>query len=71
MDQITENAHYKILLNHAAMLESNVVDNREQFTKLSEELRHLQATRREWEESVSVCYCIPSGLSSINRKCLF
>lgn len=65
MDQITENVHYKILLTHASMLDGHLGENRANFTKLSEELRLLQATRQEWEESVTVCYYIPSGLSLI------
>lgn len=54
-EQLSENAHYKVLLEHASLLEHNVSETRDQARRLADELSHLQLCRREWEEHQNVC----------------
>jgi E3 ubiquitin-protein ligase BRE1 len=60
LEHIAETPHYKILLEHASKLEHIVGENREQITRLAEELSQVQASRKEFEDNA-----VASGKSTV------
>lgn len=52
LEKIGGNPYYKVLLDHCSALEATIKENREQITRLSDEVGALRASRKEWEESI-------------------
>ncbi|KAG5648585.1 hypothetical protein DXG03_003196 [Asterophora parasitica] len=52
-DKISENPHYKTLLDHASTLQTSLTDSRAQTARLSEELNLLRGSRKDWEDGVN------------------
>ncbi|KAF9482162.1 BRE1-domain-containing protein [Pholiota conissans] len=52
-EQISENPYYKVILDHASLLTSQLAEKSDQMYKLQMELGDLQTTRNEWEETVA------------------
>ncbi|KAF5380344.1 hypothetical protein D9615_004567 [Tricholomella constricta] len=51
-DKITENPHYKTLLDHTGALQVVLNESRAQTSRLSEDLNLLRSSRKEWEDGV-------------------
>jgi hypothetical protein len=53
-EKIAENPHYTVLFDHCATLEAAHKEDREQITRLSDEVGNLRASRQEWEDGITV-----------------
>lgn len=58
LEHITESPYYKVLLDHASMLEADVSKKDAEIGKLSSDRYQLLESRKEWEEGILVCFAI-------------
>lgn len=69
-DVVADTPAYQALLAHASKLEKTIKDSGDELPLLREEVIKLQASRKEWEESVLVRLSF-SSIQSILTRLLF
>jgi hypothetical protein len=54
LEKIADNPYYKVLFDHCSALEATFKEHHDQITRLSDEVGHLKASRKEWEDNFVV-----------------